>query len=109
MNASAAPPPELDHIRALGQEMRECVQNADLEAAGELAAERHRRVVALFDHGPEPVADEQVAEQLRDLLDADKELLGVLAALRDQLAHELGEARAGARGVRAYMDTAEEA
>ncbi|MEE4639863.1 MAG: flagellar protein FliT [Wenzhouxiangella sp.] len=109
MNASATAPPELDHIRALGQEMRECVQNADLAAAGELAAERHRRVVALFDHGPEPAADEQVAEQLRELLDADKELLGVLAALRDELARELGQARIGARGVRAYMDAAEEA
>ena len=109
MNASATAAPELDHIRALGREMRERVENADLAAAGELAAERHRCVVALFDNGPEPAADEQVAEQLRQLLDADKELLGVLAALRDQLAGELGEARAGARGVRAYMDTAEQA
>lgn len=109
MNASAAPPLELDHIRALGREMRACVQNAELETAGELAAQRHARLVALFEHGPEGAADEQVAEQLRELLSADKELLGALAALRVELEKELGQARSGARGVRAYMDAAEQA
>ncbi len=109
MNASANPPPELAHIRALGREMRECVEKADLEGAGQLAAERHQRVVALFDDGPEPAADETVAAELTELLAADKELLGVLAALRDELERQLGQARIGARGVRAYIDTAEEA
>ena len=106
--ALASSQADLAPIRDLGREMRECVQNADLEAAGELAAERHARVVALFDNGPDVAADEHVAEQLRELLDADKELLGALSALRDQLERELGQARVGARGVRAYMDAAEE-
>ena len=109
MNASAKPPPELEPIRELGREMRECVQKADLETAGELAAERHKRVVALFENGPEPAADETVAAELNQLLAEDKELLSVLAALRDELSRLLGQARIGARGVRAYMDTAEEA
>lgn len=109
MNASTQSPAHLDRIRDLGRAMRECVQSADLAAAGQLAAQRHARVLALFEDGPAVAADEQVAEQLRQLLDADRELLGALAALRDQLERELGQARMGARGVRAYMDAAEEA
>lgn len=99
---------DLAEIRALGRALRERVQTADLAGAGELAAERHQRVVALFDAGPELAADEHVAEQLRELLSVDKDLLGALAALRTQLERELGASRRGARGVRAYIDAAEQ-
>ncbi|MFN2329079.1 MAG: hypothetical protein ABR612_09195 [Chromatocurvus sp.] len=40
----------MDDVVTLGRVIRQHVEDADLETAGQLAAERHRQLLALFDH-----------------------------------------------------------
>lgn len=96
--------PQMNEIRQLGREIREQVQLADLETAGNLAAERHRQVVALFSD-LEGDGD-MLASSIQELLDEDRQLIDLLTALRRRLEAELGSARRGARSARAYIEVA---
>ncbi|QOC21212.1 flagellar protein FliT [Wenzhouxiangella sp. AB-CW3] len=104
MNADARPE-QMEAIRQIGQRIREQVRQADLETAGDLAVERHQQVVALFSDLDGD--GDMLAAGIRELLDEDRELIGLLTELRSRLEQELGSARRGARSARAYMEVAD--
>lgn len=96
--------PWLEDIRELNLAIREQVQQADLATASELAARRHRHLVALFANFPRQAEDGSLVDELYETLGNDRELMQDLAALRDRLERELGTARNSTRLTRAYLE-----
>jgi len=94
----------LENIRELNLAIREQVQQADLAAAGELAAKRHQQLLALFANFPQQAEDESLVDELYETLNNDRQLMQDLAALRGRLERELGTARNSTRSVRAYLE-----
>ena len=97
----------LNGVLALGVSIRQRIEQADLEGAGELAAERHQQLVALFSEDIPDVADESLSYWLQEILREDRGLLQALAELRGKLELELGSARRSVRSVREYAAMAE--
>ncbi|PLW83980.1 hypothetical protein CWI75_01100 [Kineobactrum sediminis] len=96
---------QMSGVVALGVSIRQHIEQADLEGAGELAAERHRCLVALFD--VPDTADESLSSWLQEILREDQSLLQALAELRGKMELELGATRRSARGAREYAAVAE--
>jgi hypothetical protein len=97
--------PGMRQIREMTAAIREHIRAADLAAASELAARRHRHFVALFAHLPDDVEDD-VVEELQHTLSEDRVLMEELASLKSRLERELGHVRSSTRSVRAYVETA---
>jgi len=101
---TAMPSTRLDRIRELNLAIREEVQQANLAGASELAAQRHRQLMALFANIREAVEDEALVTELYTTLESDRQLMRDLATLRERLEHELGSARKSTRSARAYLE-----
>ena len=97
----------MDEVVLLGRVIRQHVEDADLETAGQVAAERHRQLRTLFDDPELDAADESMAQWLQDILREDQGLMGALAELRGRMELELGETRRSLRTARAYAAVAE--
>lgn len=97
----------MDEVVLLGRVIRQHVEDADLETAGQLAAERHRQLRALFDDPELDAGDESMARWLQDILREDQSLMSALAELRGRMELELGETRRSLRTARAYAAVAE--
>lgn len=98
----------MDDIVTLGRVIRQHVEDADLETAGQLAAERHRELRDLFDDPAVAAGDDTLAEWLRDILREDQHLMQALAELRTRMELQLGDSRRSLRNARAYVDVAEQ-
>lgn len=94
-------------VVTLGRVIREHVENADLDTAGQLAAERHRQLRDLLDDRALISGDESMAQWLQDILREDQRLLESLAELRGRMEMELGSSRRSLRTARAYAAVAE--
>ncbi len=97
----------MDDVVMLGRVIRQHVEDADLETAGQLAAERHRQLRALFDDPDVESGDESMAQWLRDILREDQSLMEALAELRGRMELQLGDSRRSLRNARAYAAVAE--
>lgn len=91
----------------LGRVIRQHVEEADLETAGQLAAERHRQLRDLFADPDVGATDESMAQWLRDILREDRSLMAALAELRGRMELQLGDSRRSLRNARAYASVAE--
>lgn len=97
----------MDDVVTLGRVIRQHVEEADLETAGQLAAERHRQLRDLFDNPDLEAGDESMAQWLQDILREDQSLMSALAELRGRMELELGDSRRSLRTARAYASVAE--
>lgn len=105
MNPSASS--RMDDVVMLGRVIRQHVEDADLETAGQLAAERHRQLRDLFNDPQVEGGDEFMAQWLRDILHEDRSLMTALADLRGRMELQLGDSRRSLRNARAYAVVAE--
>lgn len=94
----------MEEVVSLGREIRDRVARADLDGAGEIAAERQRRLHALFASREPERCDTDLASWLKMILREDAELLESLDDLRHRLELELGSARRKSRMARQYAD-----
>jgi hypothetical protein len=99
-------PPHMDSIHRLGLAIREQVREAELERAGQLAAQRHRQLVAMFTELPEADGSEALVDQLRRTIEDDRHLMQELAELRTRLEDDLFTVRRSSRSARAYTEAA---
>ena len=84
----------MDDVVALGQVIRRHVEDAELETAGQLAAERYRQLRVLFDDPALAVGDESMAQWLQDILREDQSLMQALADLRGRMERQRGDSAA---------------
>jgi hypothetical protein len=96
----------LERIVALGRAIRARIDQAELDEAGQLAAERHRRLVALFADPGLDREDEGLAYWLQEIVREDRVLLQSLAELRERMEQEFDRARRAAQSARRYAETA---
>ena len=97
----------MDEIVLLGRMILEQVEEADLEAAARLAAERHRQLRDLLDDPEQAIDGEALAPWLQGILREDRALMAALSELRGSMERELGASRRSLRGARAYAAVAE--
>lgn len=97
----------MGEVVALGRVIRQHVEDADLEAAGQLAAERHRQLRDLFADPSLDTGDESLAYWLQEILREDQGLVQALAELRQRMELQLGATRRSVRGAREYAAVAE--
>ncbi|MDT8439982.1 MAG: hypothetical protein RQ729_13345, partial [Wenzhouxiangellaceae bacterium] len=96
----------MQRVVALGSAIRRAVEEAELEQAGQLAAERRQELVALFGHHQPDPDDDTVAYWMQEIVRDDQVLLDALDQLREQLELELGAQRKASGQARAYADVA---
>lgn len=97
----------MEEVTVLGRMILQRVEDADLETAGQLAAERHRQLQELFADPGEEVATDSLAQWLRDILQEEHSLMAALSELRGRMEQELGTTRRSLRSARAYVAVAE--
>ncbi|TCO76608.1 hypothetical protein [Chromatocurvus halotolerans] len=97
----------MDEVVALGRSIRQYVEEADIETAGQLAAERHQQLRDLFDDPGVEADEDSLAQWMRDILREDQSLMQALAELRSRMELELGDSRRSLRNARAYAAVAE--
>ncbi|MEQ9394062.1 hypothetical protein [Haliea sp.] len=97
----------MGEVVALGRVIRQHVEEADLETAGQLAAERHRQLRSLFDDPALERGDESLAYWLQEIIREDQGLVQALAELRRRMELQLGASRRSVRGAREYAAVAE--
>lgn len=97
----------MNEVVVLGRLIREHVENADIETAGQLAAERHRQLRDLFADPALDTGEESMAQWLQNILREDQSLMQSLSELRGRMEVELGTSRRSLRTARAYASVAE--
>lgn len=97
----------MGEVVALGRVIRQHVEDADLEAAGQLAAERHRQLKTLFADPALDAGEESLANWMQEILREDQGLVQALAELRQRMELQLGATRRSVRGAREYAAVAE--
>jgi len=96
----------LKQVVELGRAIKREIEQADLEAASELATRRLEHLRLLFsepDPGFDP-DDEMVAYWLQEILQEDRSLMQALDQLRDRMKLELGRLRNASRPALEYAE-----
>lgn len=93
-----------DKVLELGRAIQACVRRADLEGAGDVAAQRQACLHSLFADPDLDRGDEMVVYWLQQVLREDRELMDGLEALRQRMQTELGSLRNSSRSAQEYAE-----
>ena len=104
MSSAAAMNSRFEEVVELGRAIRACLQQADLEGAGELAEQRLACLRNLFADPALDRSDEMLAYWVQDVLREDRALMEDMEKLRERMQLELGSLRNSTRSALQYAE-----
>ena len=104
MTAAATVDYRFEEVVELGRGIRTCVQEADLEGAGDLAERRLACLRNLFADPALDRSDEMLAYWVQEILREDRALMEGMEKLRERMQLELGSLRNSTRSALEYAE-----
>ena len=104
MTSAATVDYRFEEVVELGRAICACVQQADLDGAGDLAEQRLACLRKLFADPALDRSDEMLAYWVQDILREDRALMEGMEKLRERMQLELGNLRNSTRSALQYAE-----